>query len=320
MVHDSEKNDLQKIKNENAINRNYQRSPGIYVEGQVNGSCLIFTIDTGAARTILSKSVFETLEKKPPLYKTTGILNACGREIEVLGEAKFTLKLGDFLTDQHIIVAEIDDDCLLGVDVLCAEHNMPADILLSRGILKLQNKEIPCFQTTTNSKCRRVTAADNYEIPLFSERVIQAFVERSEDPNEQKELLIEPSELFAERYELHMANTLVDIKNITTVPVRLLNLTNTEQCIHRDAVIGVADEFIHDVQLPTGGIKNPDSSTLSIRDVTEIDTREVKELPGHMKDLYTNAVENNDFDDLSKEKNYNLLCEYSDAFSKDGLE
>lgn len=69
----------------------------------------------------MSKSVFETLEKKPPLHKTTGILNACGREIEVLGEAKFTLKLGDFLTDQHIIVAEIDDDCLVGVDVLYAE-------------------------------------------------------------------------------------------------------------------------------------------------------------------------------------------------------
>lgn len=48
----------------------------------------------------------------------------------------------------------------------------------------------------------------------------------------------------------------------------LRRMINTEQCIHQDAVIGVADEFIHDVQLPTGGIKNPDSSTLSIRDIT----------------------------------------------------
>lgn len=35
-----------------------------------------------------------------------------------------------------------------------------------------------------------------------------------------------------------------------------------------------------------------------------------------MKDLYSNAVENTDFDDSSKERNYNLLCKYSNNFFK----
>lgn len=83
-----------------------------------------------------------------------------------------------------VIVAEIDDNCLLGVDVLYAEQNIPAEILLSKGILKLQNREIPCFQTATENRCRRVPAADNYEIPPLSVKIIQAFVERSEDPHE----------------------------------------------------------------------------------------------------------------------------------------
>ena len=112
------------------------------MKGRINDSYVVFTIDTGASRTILSKSVFDGLETKPELHPTTGILNACGREVRVFGEAKFTLILGDFLADQHIIVADIDDDCLLGVDVLYAEQNMPAEILLSEGILKLRNKEI----------------------------------------------------------------------------------------------------------------------------------------------------------------------------------
>lgn len=57
-----------------------------------------------------------------------------------------------------------------------------------------------------------------------------------------------------------------------------------------------------------------------IRDVIEIDKRVVKELLGYMKDLYSNVVENNDFDDLFKEKIYNLFCEYSDVFFKDDLD
>lgn len=63
-------------------------------------------------------------------------------------------------------------------------------------------------------------------------------------------------------------------------------------------------------------VKNSDSSTFLIRVVTEIDKRAFKELPEHMKDLYSNAVENTDFDDSSKEKNYNLLCKYSNNFLK----
>ena len=78
-VHDVKGDDLQQNKNENFINRNYEKSPGIYVKGRINDSYAVFTIDTGASRTILSKSVFDGLETKPKLHPTSGILNACGR-------------------------------------------------------------------------------------------------------------------------------------------------------------------------------------------------------------------------------------------------
>lgn len=117
------------------------------------------------------------MAKKPKLHKSTEILNVCKKEIQVLVEAKLRLKVGDFLTDLHIIihVAEINDE------------------------------------------------------------------------------------------------------NNTTTPVWLLNLTSRELYIQQDAII--CDKFIHDVQLSTGEVKNSDFSTLLIRDVTEIDTREYKEFP-----------------------------------------
>ena len=58
------------------------------------------------------------MKNKPELVETAGILNACGKEIKMLGEALFTLKLSEFIGDHKIIVPEIDDECLLGVDVL----------------------------------------------------------------------------------------------------------------------------------------------------------------------------------------------------------
>lgn len=130
------------------------------------------------------------MAKKPKLHKSTEILNVCRKEIQVLVEAKFRLKVGDFLTDLHIIihVAEINDE------------------------------------------------------------------------------------------------------NNTTTPVWLLNLTSRELYIQQDAII--CDKFIHDVQLSTGEVKNSDFSTLLIRDVTEIDTREYKEFPEQMKDFENNAVDN----------------------------
>lgn len=52
------------------------------------------------------------MAKKPKLHKSTEILNVYRREIQVLVEAKFRLKVGDFLTDLQIIihVAEINDE------------------------------------------------------------------------------------------------------------------------------------------------------------------------------------------------------------------
>lgn len=71
-------------------------------------------------------------------------------------------------------------------------------------------------------------------------------------------------------------------KTILLHPCDYLTLP-VENYIQQDAII--CDRFIHDVQLSTGEVKNSDFSTLLIRDVTEIDTREYKEFPEQMKDF-----------------------------------
>lgn len=97
--------------------------------------------------------------------------------------------------------------------------------------MKLQGVDIPCIQIESNNKCRRVTAADDYTIPPYSEKIIQAFVEREDVISEPTEFIIEPNENFSSRYELLMASTLVDTAKSTSIPIRILNPTCDEKQI-----------------------------------------------------------------------------------------
>lgn len=60
-----------------------------------------------------------------------------GDPLKELGKARFNLELDNFKLSEDLIVAEIADDELLGVDVLQNHSLGPADILLSKGIIRL---------------------------------------------------------------------------------------------------------------------------------------------------------------------------------------
>ena len=109
---------------------------------------LTFTADTGATRTIISDRVYNRIqpEKRPQLRKTACLSGACGTRLKELGKANFDITLGDITLEREVIVAEIEDDALLGIDILQNDDGGPADLLLSKGVILLQGKEIPCIQ------------------------------------------------------------------------------------------------------------------------------------------------------------------------------
>ena len=227
------------------VRRKVPKSDGLYVKGQVNGVKLMFTADTGATKTIISERVFRQIpeENRPVLQKSPSIAGACGKPLREFGKAKFKLKLADLELEKEVIIAEIEDEGLLGMDVLQQEEGGPADILLSKGLIHLNGVLIPCVQIGVPRKVRKVHAADNYVIPGMCEMVIDVFVDRYEtdEQMDKNEVLIEPSETFKGDYPLIMAASLADLKSTVTQKVRIINPQVTEFAIRQDAIIGTAE-------------------------------------------------------------------------------
>ena len=167
-------------------------------------------------------------------------MSANGTPIQEYGKAVFNITLGDIRLCKELIVAEIEDDGLLGMDVLQRDT---ADILMSKGIIKLRRQTVPCISTGTWIRSRKVTVAYDYVFPAESESIIDVFIERDEgdELREANEFIIEPSQNFKSAYPLQMAATLVDNSPCVTCKVRLLNPFSTPVSLKQNAVFGVAE-------------------------------------------------------------------------------
>ena len=302
---------------------------GVYLEGQVDTIPVLFTADTGASRTILSDRVYNKIPSKqrPKLKKKMYLKTASGDPLTSLGEATFEIQLGQLKFKQPMIVAHIEDDVLLGIDVLHDEIKGSANILLGEGIMQFRGKTLSCINIESTKRARRVTMADTSVIPGHSEILVDAFVEREvTDDYGSGDVIIEPTNTFSETYSLVMASALTNVKNKTTVKVRLMNPFNQDITINQDALIGIAE---------THGNVDEWEISLSEEDKTQLDTSSVrkisihdessshedghgnvsiKTLPNHLKDLYTRATEGC-HSESEKNKVEKLLSDYETVFS-----
>lgn len=281
----------------------------------VQGHPILFTADTGASKTIISKRIFDEIEpaERPVLSKSSRLVGPSGAIINEIGKAVFILKMGKVSVEVEAVVAEIDDEGLLGIDVLQNSDGGPADLLLSKGVFVVQGQDVPIIQVGLRNRLRRVIAADHSVIPAQTESVIDVYVERYEQDDfvSENKCLIEPTEHFKETYPLQMAATLVDINNGCTCKIRLLNPFPTAISIKQDAVIGNAEAIIGS---PT--ILFEQESQVQERNFCKIRRMEIKgtkeaesfvernivihtdikespdlNIPGHLKDLYERSTE-----------------------------
>ena len=200
---------------------------GIYIRGSVQGYPIIFTADTGASKTIISRGTYEAMDTadKPALDKSARLVGPTGTIINELGQGTFSLKLGEVEIEVEAVVADIDDDGLLGIDVLQNGNRGPADLLLSKGVLRIQDEEVPIIQVGLESRVQRVTA-DHAIMPAQAEAVIRRVFTNSRDKSEVStvsERIKKHTDHCSETYPLRMEATIVKFSQGHSCMVRLSN-------------------------------------------------------------------------------------------------
>ena len=196
---DGEDEDIQ------AVRRQKPTYAGIYAEGYIHGVDVTYTVDTGSTKTIMSYPTYLKIPegKRPELVspsKKRLLTSADGGAIIYYGKALFRMDIGPLNLEKPILVADIEDEVLLGADILQRDHEGPADILLSKNRIVLRGTSIPLKQIGIPVTARRVKAADHCVIPGMSEMVSECCVDRSGDVSEEDVcLLMEPNLVMTER-------------------------------------------------------------------------------------------------------------------------
>lgn len=110
----------------------------LIIRGAINGTPCKLTLDTGASRTVISSELAKCFPRGLSNFKTTQLLTATGQHISVRGEKSVVLKLRERTFQHKVIVADIVDDCILGLDFM-REHHCEIDV--NQGILKCGAEE-----------------------------------------------------------------------------------------------------------------------------------------------------------------------------------
>ncbi|CAG2241471.1 unnamed protein product [Mytilus edulis] len=322
------------------IGRQVVRCDGVYIDGSIQGVKVTFTADTGAARTVISTRIFKKIphSDRPKLEKSSTLASANGQPLVEKGKAIFNLELGNLSLAKELVVAEIEDEVLLGLDILMKGEMGPADIKLTEGVILLNGVTIPCIQIGQPEPVRKVRAADNFIIPPQSEILIDVFVDKTEnDPiSPPQDYLIEPSPKFIESHPVMMASSLVDICHDVTNKVRLINPFDREVQINQDTVVGLAEKVEDQPIILFSSENTKDSTNFDsvrriklesnpvtwqtnegiIRNITKKGTTDGGKsgvVPPHLIDLYTEASEGRS--ESEHEAIANLLHKYTTAFS-----
>jgi hypothetical protein len=95
-----------------------------------------------------------------------------------MGKAVFNITLGNLTLDSELIVAEIEDEALLGLDILMKGKGGHVAIKLTEGLILLEGIAIPCTQIGQPEPVGKITAADDFIIPPRSEVIIAVFVDK----------------------------------------------------------------------------------------------------------------------------------------------
>ncbi|XP_074658626.1 uncharacterized protein LOC141911536 [Tubulanus polymorphus] len=196
-----------------------------------------------------------------------------------------------------VIVADITDDAILGMDFLVAY-----DCHIHPGTGTVTCRGNQAFSNPTGHLEQNSTYVRNYEklvLPPNSEVVVSGHVKTALPPGQWG--LIESSINWRLGPEVLVAKEVVNI-NSSRIPVRMVNLSSHPKIIHKGTPLGVIGQ-ISKIYTETSTSKTSNSND---------------QLPEFLQDLYHRSCEGLSTDECHDVKQ--LLSEFSDVFASSNLD
>ena len=216
-----------------------------FVYVNINGVDCELIIDSGAAVTVISTSLWENIPilQRPELKKPSGKvrLEAANSElINVIGVAVFNITIDNLHFKWEAFVADISDDGILGY---LYHHDCN---LAARHGLTISGKAVDCKLRGLPEDVKKVTLVDDVTLPGYSECIIQAGAKTLNEIY--APAMFEPiffNEEEEDKYDgIIFGRSLMDLKRKDIgLPIRVLNTTPDELKLRAGMKIG----YLHKV-------------------------------------------------------------------------
>ena len=301
----------------------------VSVKGKINETGANLLIDTGAAVTIISQSVYNNIhpDHRPPLIEPldkTVLKTADESTMNVMGQATFHFDIAGKVFTWDAYVALIHDDALIGFDFL---YNFDCVVEARRG-LKIDGILVDCDFSGTSFATRRVTLKSSIVVPPNSEILTTGCVEKStEDNNSNNDVIIEPLPAGLRNKEsVLVAATLCNEDQVKYgAPLRLMNTTSESISMLAGQTVAYASDVIDLQEID----HRENSSSVIINRISGANVAATTQPPSSATTKSDNVSTqlHNDLNELyersstglnkiEKEKLNALLLKHSDTFAK----
>ena len=228
--------------------------------------------------------------------KDSRLRTVTGTTTPLQSRVDLKLLLGNLETHHTFYLADIADECILGMDCL-----KPAGAVLDLGksLMTVGSEKISLTgaKKEVEPVCRRVVAAVTTTLLPNSEAVIPVKLVEREKVWKPGWGLLHSSDAYPES-GLLVGRTLVDL-NHEVLPVRVMNMTTGTQKIKKGSDLArceLVDEIVEENKQPP------------------VSSNKLRELPDHLEDLYERSAKN--LSRTQQEELRFLLLENADLFSK----
>ena len=277
-------------------------------------------IDTGAARSVLSFKVYNSFPASVKFSlssENSAIALANGQQAKTYGVGHVVMRLGNSEFQMHVIVAEIEDEGILGMDFL---SQVDSRIDIATNQLSINGEVFDCSDFKNQPLSSRCMVRRSTMIEPNTEVIVPVLVHKRSfnlDPKSSQlgTRLLEPClNSHLQQKGLYVARTLVDVTEDRVVPLRVFNVSNEVFHLAAETVIALAKP-VTDVTSLELNEENHDGAMGQARVINEHVSQGAVDmtLPKPLQELLERSTDN--LTDSETERLQELLFNYKHVFS-----